>query len=118
MRNQHGGEADARWRQAAALYCRASTADQTCARQERALRAFPRKACYKGCRGLEGNRLRGKAGARRTDPLGPLDARSVPHAADLQTWDVSLVAQTGWQFDLRSAQGQISRFPDDSAGGV
>jgi len=64
--------------QAAALYCRVSTADQTCARQERDLRAFARKACYKGRRGLEGNRLRGKAGTRRTDPL---DARSVPHAA-------------------------------------
>jgi hypothetical protein len=38
----------------------------------------------------------GKAGARRTDPLGPLAARPVPHAADLQTWGVSLVAQTGW----------------------
>jgi hypothetical protein len=50
----------------------------------------------KGRRGLEGNRLLGKAGARRTDPLGPLAARSVPHAADLQTWGVSLVAQTGW----------------------
>ena len=28
----------------------ASTAEQTCARQERDLRAFARKACYKGCR--------------------------------------------------------------------
>jgi len=25
---------------------------------------------------------------------------------DLQAWDVSLVAQTGLQFDLRSAQGK------------
>jgi DNA invertase Pin-like site-specific DNA recombinase len=25
---------------------------------------------------------------------------------DLQAWDVSLVAQTGLQFDLRSAQGR------------
>src|SRR5437868_4485693 len=30
--------------QSAALYCRVSTADQTCARQERDLRAFAKKA--------------------------------------------------------------------------
>src|ERR1700736_2677999 len=35
------------WGQAAALYCRVSTADQTCARQERDLRAFAKKAGYK-----------------------------------------------------------------------
>jgi putative DNA-invertase from lambdoid prophage Rac len=33
--------------QSAALYCRVSTADQTCARQERDLRAFAKKAGYK-----------------------------------------------------------------------
>jgi putative DNA-invertase from lambdoid prophage Rac len=32
---------------AAALYCRVSTADQTCARQEWDLRAFAKKAGYK-----------------------------------------------------------------------
>ncbi len=33
--------------QSAALYCRVSTADQSCARQERDLRAFAKKAGYK-----------------------------------------------------------------------
>ncbi len=33
--------------QAAPLYCRISTAEQTCARQERDLRAFAKKAGYK-----------------------------------------------------------------------
>ena len=33
--------------QSAALYCRVSTVDQTCARQERDLRAFAKKAGYK-----------------------------------------------------------------------
>ena len=33
--------------QSAALYCRVSTADQTCSRQERDLRAFAKKAGYK-----------------------------------------------------------------------
>jgi putative DNA-invertase from lambdoid prophage Rac len=32
--------------QSAALYCRVSTADQTCSRQERDLRAFAKKAGY------------------------------------------------------------------------
>jgi hypothetical protein len=43
-----------------------------------------------------------------TDPLGPLDARSVPHAAGSSSLGgVSLVAQTGLQFDLRTAQGKL-----------
>jgi putative DNA-invertase from lambdoid prophage Rac len=33
--------------QTAALYCRVSTADKTCARQERDLRTFAKKAGYK-----------------------------------------------------------------------
>ena len=33
--------------QSAALYCRVSTADQSCARQERDLRTFAKKAGYK-----------------------------------------------------------------------
>ena len=33
--------------QSAAIYCRVSTADQTCARQERDLKAFAKKAGYK-----------------------------------------------------------------------
>jgi putative DNA-invertase from lambdoid prophage Rac len=87
--------------QAAALYCRVSTADQTCARQERDLRAFAKKAGYKvvgvwkeTASGAKQERAERKkvlalAQARKidvilvteTDPLGPLDARSVPHAA-------------------------------------
>jgi hypothetical protein len=73
-----------------------STADQTCARQERGLRAFARKGLLQRSSGLEGNRLLGKAGVRRTDPLGRSMLDLFPHAADLQTWVVSLVAQTGW----------------------
>ena len=33
--------------QSAAIYCRVSTSDQTCARQERDLRAFAKKAGYR-----------------------------------------------------------------------
>jgi putative DNA-invertase from lambdoid prophage Rac len=37
---------------------------------------------------------------------------------DLQAWGVSLVAQTGLQFDLRSAQGKLIAIPDGGARGV
>lgn len=39
--------------------------------------------------------------------MGPIDARPVPHAAGSSSLGVSLVAQTGLQFDLRSAQGKF-----------
>jgi putative DNA-invertase from lambdoid prophage Rac len=37
---------------------------------------------------------------------------------DLQAWGVSVIAQTGLQFDLRSAQGQIDRLAHVGTGGV
>jgi len=78
-------------------------------------------------RGLEGNRPRGKAGARRTqEGLALAQARKVDVilVIELTRWGrsmldlfhtrriykpggVSLVAQTGLQFDLRSAQGKL-----------
>jgi putative DNA-invertase from lambdoid prophage Rac len=113
--------------QTAALYCRVSTADQNCARQERDLRAFAKKAGYK----IAGVWRETASGARddraeRKEVLALAQARKVDvilvteltrwgrsmldlfHTLqDLQAWDVSLVAQTGLQFDLRSAQGKL-----------
>jgi len=113
--------------QTAALYCRVSTADQTCARQERDLRAFAKKAGYK----IAGVWKESASGAKedrveRKDVLALAQARKIDvilvteltrwgrsmldlfHTLqDLQAWDVSLVAQTGLQFDLRSAQGKL-----------
>ena len=77
---------------AAALYCRLSTADQTCARQERDLRAFAKKAGYKVVRvwkeTASGAKQEPQSGSQarkgrrdprhRTDPLGPLG--QVPRA--------------------------------------
>jgi DNA invertase Pin-like site-specific DNA recombinase len=37
---------------------------------------------------------------------------------DLQIWGVSLIAQTGLQFDLRSAQGKLIVSLNGGAGGV
>lgn len=111
----------------AALYCRVSTADQTCARQERDLRAFAKKAGYKiagvwkeTASGAKDDRAERKeilalAQARKIDVILVTEltrwGRSMLDLfrtlQDLHAWDVSLVAQTGLQFDLRSAQGKL-----------
>jgi putative DNA-invertase from lambdoid prophage Rac len=113
--------------QSAALYCRVSTADQTCARQERDLRAFAKKAGYKiagvwkeTASGAKNERTERKkvlalAQARDIDVILVTEltrwGRSMLDLfhtlQDLQAWRVSLVAQTGLQFDLRSAQGKL-----------
>ena len=41
------GSTGVKWDSLQRFYCRVSTADQTCARQERDLRAFAKKAGYK-----------------------------------------------------------------------
>ena len=112
----------------AALYCRVSTADQTCSRQERDLRAFAKKAGYKVvgvwkeiASGTKDERAERKkvlalAQARNIDIILVTEltrwGRSMLDLfhtlQDLQAWGVSLVAQTGLQFDLRSAQGKLS----------
>jgi putative DNA-invertase from lambdoid prophage Rac len=113
--------------QIAALYCRVSTSDQTCARQERDLRAFAKKAGYKiagvwkeTASGAKDDRAERKevlalAQARKIDVIlvteltrwgrSMLDLFHI--LQDLQAWGVSLVAQTGLQFDLHSAQGKL-----------
>lgn len=113
--------------QSAALYCRVSTADQSCARQERDLRVFAKKAGYKvvgvwkeTASGAKNDRAERKeilalAQARKIDVILVTDltrwGRSMLDLfltlQDLQAWGVSVVAQTGLQFDLRSAQGKL-----------
>ena len=113
--------------QAAALYCRVSTADQTCARQERDLRAFAKKAGYKivgvyketasGAKDdrAQRNKVLALAQARKVEVILVTEltrwGRSMVDLfhtlQDLQAWEVSLVAQTGVQFDLRTAQGKL-----------
>jgi putative DNA-invertase from lambdoid prophage Rac len=113
--------------QSAALYCRVSTADQTCARQERDLRLFAKKAGYKIV-GVWKERASGAKDerAQRKEILALAQARKIDvilvteltrwgrsmldlfrTLQDLQAYGVSLVAQTGLQFDLRSAQGKL-----------
>ena len=113
--------------QFAALCCRVSTTDQTCARQESDLRLFAKKAGYQvvgvwkeTAPGAKEDR------AQRQEILALAQARKIDvilvteltrwgrsmldlfHTLqDLQAYGVSLVAQTGLQFDLRSAQGKL-----------
>ena len=111
----------------AALYCRVSTSDQTCARQERDLGAFAKKAGYKiagvwkeTASGAKDDRAERKevlalAQARKIDVILVTEftrwGRSMLDLfhtlQDLQAWGVSLVAQTGLQFDLHSGQGKL-----------
>ena len=113
--------------QRAALYCRVSTADQSCERQERDLLAFAERAGYdvvavfkETASGSKDDRVeRGKVltlvrarhigvvlvteltrwGRSTTDLLSTLQ--------ELEACGVSVIAQTGLQFDLRSPQGKL-----------
>ena len=62
----------------AALYCRVSTAEQTCARQETGPTRLRQKGWLQNRRGLEGNRLRAKQErAERKKILALAQARKV-----------------------------------------
>ena len=111
----------------AALYCRVSTADQSCERQERELLAFAERAGYEivgiwketasGVRQdrAERQKVMALAQARRIDAIlvteltrwgrSTLDLVHALH--DLQGWGVSLIAESGLQFDLGTAQGKL-----------
>jgi putative DNA-invertase from lambdoid prophage Rac len=113
--------------QKVALYCRVSTADQSCARQERDLLAFAARAGYavvgiwkETVSGMqddrsERNKVMALAQARRIDAIlvteltrwgrSMLDLVHTLH--ELQARGVSLIAQTGWQFDLSTPQGKL-----------
>jgi putative DNA-invertase from lambdoid prophage Rac len=113
--------------QTAALYCRVSTADQSCARQERDLLEFAARAGYavvgiwkETASGAQQDRAERRkvmalAQARRIDAIlvtelsrwgrSTLDLVHTLH--DLQAWGVSLIAQTGVQFDLSTPQGKL-----------
>lgn len=113
--------------QKAALYCRVSTADQTCARQEADLRAFAKRRSYKivgvwkeTASGTKDNRVERKAilalaQSREIDVILVTELTRWGRSTldlfhtlnDLQSWGVSLIAQTGLQFDLSTPQGKL-----------
>lgn len=110
-----------------AIYCRVSTTDQSCERQAQDLLAYAKKADFKvvgvwkeTASGTKQNRAERQkvmalAQARQIDAIlvtemtrwGRSTLDLIQTLQDLQTWDVSLIAQTGLQFDLATPQGRL-----------
>jgi len=110
-----------------AIYCRVSTLDQSCERQERDLLAYAKRANLDVVgvwqeigSGVKDHRPQRKvvmalAQDRRIDAIlvteltrwGRSTFDLVQTLHDLQTWNVSLIAQTGLQFDLTTSQGKL-----------
>lgn len=113
--------------QKAALYCRVSTADQTCTRQETDLCAFAERCGYtvvgvwkETASGAKDNRIARKAvlalaQSREVDVILVTELTRWGRSTldlfhtlnDLHSWGVSLIAQTGLQFDLSTPQGKL-----------
>ena len=113
--------------QRAALYCRVSTADQSCDRQERDLIAFAERGGFEvvgvfkenasGAKNdrIERNKVMALAQARAVDAIlvtelsrwGRSTIDLVQSLQSLQAWKVSILAQSGLQFDLTTPHGKI-----------
>lgn len=118
-------------RKRVALYCRVSTADQDNERQERDLIAYAERAGFevvgvfketlsgireaKGKQPLERQKVMNLAQARKIDAVlvtemtrwGRSTQDLLDTLHDLTSWDVSLIAQSGLQFDLSTPHGKL-----------
>jgi len=112
-----------------AIYCRVSTTDQCCERQERDLKAFAKRAGHKivavfkeTASGAKNDRVeRAKvmqlARAREIDAIlvtelsrwGRSTQDLVQTLDDLHGWKVSVLAQNGLSFDLSTSTGKLMR---------
>jgi DNA invertase Pin-like site-specific DNA recombinase len=112
-----------------AIYCRVSTDDQSCERQERDLRAFAKRSGHEivaifreTASGAKNDRAERKkvmalAQARKIDAIlvtelsrwGRSTQDLVQTLDDLHSWKVSVLAQTGLSFDLSAASGKLMR---------
>src|SRR6476660_7254026 len=112
-----------------AIYCRVSTDDQSCARQERDLGAYAKRAGHSivgvfketasGARAdrAERSKVLVLARAREIDAIlvtelsrwGRSTQDLVQTLDDLHGWGVSVLAQTGLSFDLSTASGKLMR---------
>lgn len=110
-----------------AIYCRVSTADQSCERQERELKEYAARAgweiagIYKEtASGTKNDRAKRKevlalAQARKIDVIlvtemtrfGRSTQDLMEQLQKLMSVDVSLIAQTGFTFDLTNPQGKL-----------
>lgn len=113
--------------QKVAIYCCVSTSDQFCARQERDLLEYAARAgdevvgvWKETASGTKTERPQRKkvmalAQARQIDAVlvteltrwGRSTFDLVHTLHDLQSWNVSLIAQTGLRFDLQTPQGKL-----------
>jgi DNA invertase Pin-like site-specific DNA recombinase len=113
--------------QRVAIYCRVSTADQSCERQERDLTAFADRAdagvvgvfreTGSGARidRAERKKVMALAQARKIDAIlvtelsrwGRSTVDLLHTLRDLEGWRVSLIAMQGLTFDLSTAQGRM-----------
>ena len=111
----------------AAIYCRVSTADQSCERQERELRAFAKRlgaqvvgVFRETASGIKNNRAERKkvmalAQAPEIDAIlvseltrwGRSTMDLLQTLQELQSWKVSVLAVSGLQFDLSSPHGKL-----------
>jgi putative DNA-invertase from lambdoid prophage Rac len=118
-------------RRRVAIYCRVSTSDQDCDRQERALQTYADRAGFEVIEvfkeTLSGIRkAKGKQPVERTKALALAQRREIDAVLvtemtrwgrstqdlmstlqELASWDVSLIAQIGLQFDLATPQGKL-----------
>jgi len=112
-----------------AIYCRVSTDDQSCERQERDLRAYAERAGHRivgvfketasGARNdrAERSKVMALARAREIDAVlvtelsrwGRSTQDLVQTLDDLHSWKVSVLAQTGLSFDLGTSSGKLMR---------
>lgn len=110
-----------------AIYCRVSTSDQSCDRQEKDLLEYAARAGYEvmgvwkeTASGAKLDRVERKkvlalAQARQIDAVlvsemtrwGRSTIDLIESLQTLQTWKVSLIAQSGFQFDLATPQGKL-----------
>lgn len=113
--------------QRAAIYCRVSTTDQSCSRQEWELLEYARRADFEvagvwkevasGTKNQrpERKKVMALAQKRLIDVIlvteltrwGRSTIDLVQNIHDLQRWNVSLLAQTGFQFDVSTPQGKL-----------
>ena len=110
-----------------AIYCRVSTVDQSCDRQQQDLLAYAQRAGFKvvgvwkeTASGGKDNRVERQqvmdlAQARQIEVVlvteltrwGRSTIDLIQTLQLLQSWGVSLIAQTGLQFDLTTSQGRL-----------
>lgn len=110
-----------------AIYCRVSTTDQSCERQERDLGEYAASAGFvvvgvwketvSGSKNhhSERDKVMALAQSRKIDAIlvtemtrwGRTTIDLIETLQSLHSWGVSLIAQTGFQFDLNTSQGKL-----------